>query len=279
MLDHFRRKYDSVVDAKIIVDQTTKMSKGYGFVQFSNYEESQKAIQEMQGSLLKGKPIKVNQGFSRSNSTHRNHSGGHHSQGNNHGKDHFGMPKSPQGRNSGNILGGLGVQINANDQKVNLGPQFASYPGVSGVQGGQIAIDYSQNPNAALIAQSMAAQHQQLLLYHQALARQQAGLPVNETNIEELKQQDLQLQALAQTQVQLQGLYPPGNVMGIQGLNPALNPGLHPVYASQLGGFAGQQVSPIGLSGLPLIASTKEEPTIAVNLANFRKKPLLPSSR
>lgn len=65
LVDHFRKKYHSVVEGKIIMDQTTKMSKGYGFVQFSSYEESQRALTEMQGTLIKGKPVKVSQGVSR----------------------------------------------------------------------------------------------------------------------------------------------------------------------------------------------------------------------
>lgn len=68
LMDHFRKKYHSVLDAKIIQDHN-KMSKGYGFVEFSSYDESQRAITEMQGTLIKGKPVKVSQGQSR-NSGH-----------------------------------------------------------------------------------------------------------------------------------------------------------------------------------------------------------------
>lgn len=46
---------------QIIVDPVTRQSKGYGFVKFSNYEESQSAIREMAGSLLRGRAIKTNQ--------------------------------------------------------------------------------------------------------------------------------------------------------------------------------------------------------------------------
>ena len=35
------------------------MNKGYGFVKFSNYGESQKAISEMNGKYLAGRPIKT----------------------------------------------------------------------------------------------------------------------------------------------------------------------------------------------------------------------------
>ena len=57
----FEEKYKTVVAAKIVIDNITKLSKGYGFVKFSNYDESVKAINEMNGQYLCGKPIKTNQ--------------------------------------------------------------------------------------------------------------------------------------------------------------------------------------------------------------------------
>ncbi len=52
-----------MLSAKVIVDPITKYSKGYGFVKFSLFEESQRAITEMQGSLLRGRHIKTSQSF------------------------------------------------------------------------------------------------------------------------------------------------------------------------------------------------------------------------
>jgi RNA recognition motif-containing protein len=117
LIDHFRRTYNTVVDAKIIVDQSTKMSKGYGFVQFSNYEESKKALTEMQGSLIKGKPIKVSQGVSR-NSGNQGSSNSKNSSSNSVNASFlnqtFGISGHlfiTLGSPKGNILGGLGVQF------------------------------------------------------------------------------------------------------------------------------------------------------------------------
>ena len=67
LIDHFRKKFHSVIDGKIIMDQSTKISKGYGFIIFSSYEEFQRAMTEMQGTFIKGKPIKVSQGIFRNN--------------------------------------------------------------------------------------------------------------------------------------------------------------------------------------------------------------------
>lgn len=58
---YFSQFYQSIVGTKIIVDPSTKISKGYGFVKFSDYNESQKALTEMNGKMINGKPMKTNQ--------------------------------------------------------------------------------------------------------------------------------------------------------------------------------------------------------------------------
>ena len=57
--DFFKEKYKSVIDAKIIIDPSTKISKGYGFVKFSDKGESERAINEMNGKEIKGKAMKT----------------------------------------------------------------------------------------------------------------------------------------------------------------------------------------------------------------------------
>jgi RNA recognition motif-containing protein len=44
----------------VILDPVTRYSKGYGFVKFSNSEDSQRAIVEMQGKCLLSKQMKLN---------------------------------------------------------------------------------------------------------------------------------------------------------------------------------------------------------------------------
>ncbi|EGR29205.1 RNA binding protein, putative [Ichthyophthirius multifiliis] len=65
LAEHFRVKYPSVIGSKIIIDPQTKMSRGFGFVKFSNPQEGLKAIQEMNGSLFRGKYIKVSNAVNR----------------------------------------------------------------------------------------------------------------------------------------------------------------------------------------------------------------------
>ena len=59
LTNFFKEKYKSVINSKIIVDPSTKISKGYGFVKFSDKEESEKAISEMNGQTLNGKIMKT----------------------------------------------------------------------------------------------------------------------------------------------------------------------------------------------------------------------------
>ena len=59
LTDYFSQIYKSVIGSKIVVDPSTKISKGYGFVKFSSQEESQRAISEMNGKLINGKPMKT----------------------------------------------------------------------------------------------------------------------------------------------------------------------------------------------------------------------------
>ena len=51
----------SVDSVNMITDRDTGQSKGFGFVEMSSDSEAQKAIQELNGSTLEGRQIKVNE--------------------------------------------------------------------------------------------------------------------------------------------------------------------------------------------------------------------------
>ncbi len=51
----------TVVSAKIIVDKMSGRSKGFGFVEMSTEEESQKAIEMWNGQEFDGRKITVNE--------------------------------------------------------------------------------------------------------------------------------------------------------------------------------------------------------------------------
>mmetsp|Transcript_13132 Transcript_13132/g.33949 ORF Transcript_13132/g.33949 Transcript_13132/m.33949 type:complete len:475 (+) Transcript_13132:171-1595(+) len=59
--ERFRELFPSVRSAKIIIDVATGRSKGYGFVRFGDETERDRALEEMQGTLLSSRAIRVSQ--------------------------------------------------------------------------------------------------------------------------------------------------------------------------------------------------------------------------
>ena len=54
-------EYGQVESAVIISDRETGRSKGFGFVEFSSDDDARKAIEEMNGKEVEGRPLKVNE--------------------------------------------------------------------------------------------------------------------------------------------------------------------------------------------------------------------------
>jgi cold-inducible RNA-binding protein len=50
-----------VVSAKVIMDRDTGRSKGFGFVEMSTEEEAQRAVKEVNGKEIAGRPVVVNE--------------------------------------------------------------------------------------------------------------------------------------------------------------------------------------------------------------------------
>lgn len=61
-------QYGAVDSAKVIVDQFTNRSRGFGFVEMQNREEGLKAIQALDSKDLAGRSLKVNEARPRTNS-------------------------------------------------------------------------------------------------------------------------------------------------------------------------------------------------------------------
>lgn len=60
LFNHFLKEYPGAVrNVKIMMDFSTKTSKGFGFVRFNNEESQKHALQNMSESILAGKPIRV----------------------------------------------------------------------------------------------------------------------------------------------------------------------------------------------------------------------------
>jgi RNA recognition motif-containing protein len=60
-LKSFFEQAGTVVSANVIVDRETNRSKGFGFVEMSSDEEAKKAIDELNGKDLDGRPIVVSE--------------------------------------------------------------------------------------------------------------------------------------------------------------------------------------------------------------------------
>jgi RNA recognition motif-containing protein len=54
-------KCGTVESANVIMDRDTGKSKGFGFVEMSSSAEAQKATQEINGSTIDGREVKVNE--------------------------------------------------------------------------------------------------------------------------------------------------------------------------------------------------------------------------
>ena len=53
--------YGEVVSAKVIVDQFTNKSRGFGFIEMANREEGLRAIQALDSKDFGGRSLKVNE--------------------------------------------------------------------------------------------------------------------------------------------------------------------------------------------------------------------------
>ncbi len=60
--------YGEVESAKVIVDQFTNRSRGFGFIEMTNREEGLKAIQALDSKDLGGRSLKVNEARPRNDS-------------------------------------------------------------------------------------------------------------------------------------------------------------------------------------------------------------------
>lgn len=54
-------EFGTVKDAKVITDRDTGQSRGFGFVTFENTEDAKSALDQMNGSVLQGRTVRVNE--------------------------------------------------------------------------------------------------------------------------------------------------------------------------------------------------------------------------
>ena len=58
-------QFGEVADAKVITDRDSGRSRGFGFVTFTNGEDADNAVQQMDGSVFDGRTIRVNEAHDR----------------------------------------------------------------------------------------------------------------------------------------------------------------------------------------------------------------------
>lgn len=68
--------FGEIVDAKVITDRETGRSRGFGFVTFAEPSAGTDAIAEMNGTLLDGRTVQVNEAMDRSQGGGRERRGG-----------------------------------------------------------------------------------------------------------------------------------------------------------------------------------------------------------
>ena len=69
-LEDLFKGYGKVVSAKVIVDRRTGRSRGYGFVEMDTENTAQQAIDALNGTEVKGRPINVS--FAKEQTNDRN---------------------------------------------------------------------------------------------------------------------------------------------------------------------------------------------------------------
>lgn len=79
-LNDFFAAVGTVVSANVITDRDSGRSKGFGFVEMSSDEEAKKAIDELNGKELDGRPITVNEARPREERPRNNFGGGDRNQ-------------------------------------------------------------------------------------------------------------------------------------------------------------------------------------------------------
>lgn len=68
-LESIFEEYGAISSVKIIIDKYSNKSKGFGFVDMENQDEAKKAIDELNGTLLKDREIIVNEAKPKKNRT------------------------------------------------------------------------------------------------------------------------------------------------------------------------------------------------------------------
>ena len=65
------KDFGTVSSAKVITDKLSSQSRGFGFVEISDDNVAEKAIKELNGVMVDGRPIKVSEARPKENRSNR----------------------------------------------------------------------------------------------------------------------------------------------------------------------------------------------------------------
>ena len=99
--------FGEVTDAHVVMDRETGRSRGFGFVTMSSQPEAQKAMENMNGAVVDGRPLRVNEAEERPNRGGGG-GGGFGGGGGGGGRGGFGGGGGGGGRGGGGGGGGFG---------------------------------------------------------------------------------------------------------------------------------------------------------------------------
>lgn len=117
------KDFPSYIQAHVMWDMQTGRSRGYGFVSFSDQEQAQVAMDQMQGKELNGRPIRINWATKREPQQHNIHNHNNH----NHMNRRGGFRNNNHNRRGGMMLFASLQQQNSmlpmNGSMDDMGPQ------------------------------------------------------------------------------------------------------------------------------------------------------------
>lgn len=74
-------RYGAITDATVVKDRESGRSKGFGFVEFANGSDGERAIQGVNGSDCSGRTLRVNEARQREGGGRGRHGGGRRGNG------------------------------------------------------------------------------------------------------------------------------------------------------------------------------------------------------
>ncbi|GME92335.1 unnamed protein product [[Candida] boidinii] len=123
LLAFFQNYFDTVKTVRVMTDPATGLSRCFGFVRFGNEDDRKRALLEVNGRWLGGRPIRV----ALATPKHQNNNGNNNNNNNNHNHHHHRYNNNSNSINNNGgydlMMNGVGVSSNA-DVGSNGGQQY-----------------------------------------------------------------------------------------------------------------------------------------------------------